>query len=166
MRLKGAISDKPSIYLSGSIEFSKDPDSWRKKMNRALCHTYNVIIPDTMEPPFEKTDEDYRAWTRDNFILPDMTVVATSQYFFVKLDKGVFKGAGTISELTLASWLGKDIIVLIDGVKMEDIPGWTIGCLAGATFVNNVEEGIDIYREYHQNKKVAAEAREDRKKEL
>jgi hypothetical protein len=162
MRLKGATSDKPGIYLSGSIEFNRDPDSWRKKMNRGLCQTYEVIIPDTMHPPFDKTDPEYYKWTRDNFILPDMAAVAGAPYFFVKLDKGVFKGAGTISELSLASWLGKDIVYWVDGIKDSDIPGWTLGCLTGGTRVNNVEEAIEVYREYHQAKKEAERLRKEK----
>ena len=76
-----------------------------------------------------------------------MIDVTTSRYFFVKIDKAVFKGAGTISEITTAAWMGKDLVVLLEGVKLTDIPEWTLGCLAGATFVDSIDEAINLYIE-------------------
>ena len=136
---------KNTIYLSGSIEASTDPLSWRKQMFRALHKKYNVIIPDPMQPPFDKTDEEYPDWVRQNFIMPDMHDVATSRYCFVLLDKAVFKGAGTISEIALACWLGKEIVYMLDGITKEEMPSWVLGCLADAIEVKSIEEAIDYY---------------------
>ena len=136
---------KHSLYLSGSIEKSEDPDTWRKKMYKALHRKFKVIIPDKADIPFDKTDPEYKTWMKNRFVMPDMISVSTSKYFFVKIDCAVLKGAGTISELTTASWLGKDIVAFIDGVEEKDIPSWMLGCLDGAVFVNSIDEAIELY---------------------
>ena len=139
---------KRSVYTSGAIEASPDPDSWRKKMYRALHKQYKVIIPDTLDCPFNKDDEEYPQWVKDNFIMPDMHDVATSQEFFVLLDKAVFKGAGTVSEMTLACWLGKDIVYMIaDDIQRSEMPGWALGCLTGATQVDSIDDAIKYYKD-------------------
>lgn len=137
---------KPALYLSGSMEKSDDPDTWRKKMFKALHPHYKVIIPNKADIPFEKTDPEYKVWMKNKFIMPDMINVSTSKYFFVKIDKGVFQGAGTISEITTSAWLGKEMIVFIDGILETEIPSWTLGCLEGATFVNSIDEAIAIFK--------------------
>jgi len=138
---------KPAIYLSGSIEYSKAHEAWRNKFYKALHRTYKVIRPDKIDCPFEKVDPEYGIWVHDNTVMKDMVDVATSQYFFVKVDKAVLKGAGTISEITTAAWLGKSMIVMYDGVKRETLPNWMIGCLATAQIVESIDEAIDIYKE-------------------
>jgi len=137
---------KNSVYLSGSIEASSDPITWRKQMYRALHKHYNVIIPDPMDCPFQKTDDEYPEWVRQNFIMPDMHDVATSRYTFVLLDPAVFKGAGTISEIALACWLGKEIVYMLEGVEKKDMPGWALGCLANAIEVKSIDEAIEYYK--------------------
>ena len=137
---------KPSLYLSGSMEHSDDPNTWRKKFYKSLHHHYKVIIPNKADLPFDKTDPEYKLWMKEKFVMPDMINVSTSKYFFVKIDKGVFQGAGTISEITTACWLGKEMIVFIDGVSETDIPSWTLGCIDGATFVDSIEEAISILK--------------------
>jgi len=136
---------KPGLYLSGSIEHSKNYKKWRNKMYKKLHSYYDVIIPDKADCPFDKDDIEYKIWLKKNIIMRDMVNVATSQYFFAKIDKAVFKGAGTISEITTAAWLGKDMIVFLDGVQEKDLPGWMLGCLSGAVYVNSIEEAIDLY---------------------
>lgn len=136
---------KHSLYLSGSIEKSDDPDTWRKKMYKSLHKKLRVIIPKKAEVPFDKTDPEYKTYMKQNFVMPDMISVSTSKYFFVKIDCAVLKGAGTISEITTAAWLGKDMIAFLDGVKEDDLPSWMLGCLDGATFVNSIDEAIELY---------------------
>lgn len=136
---------KHSLYLSGSIEKSDDPNTWRKKMYKALHKKLKVIIPDKASIPFDKTDPEYKTWMKIKFVMPDMISVSTSKYFFVKIDPAVFSGAGTISEVTNAAWLGKDIVYFLDGVKETDIPSWMLGCLDGATSVNSIDEAIELY---------------------
>ena len=137
--------NKQSIYLSGSIEYSKDPTTWRKQMFRGLHKQYNVIIPDKIDCPYTKEDEEFAGWVRQNFIMPDMHDVATSRYLFVLLDEAVFKAAGTLSELSLACWLGKEIVYMFDGVERKNIPGWAIGCLADGIEVKSINEAIEYY---------------------
>jgi hypothetical protein len=146
IKMKKRNYNKASIYASGAIEASADPDTWRKKLYRGLHKYYNVIIPDTIDCPFTKEDEEYAQWTKENFIMPDMHDVATSREFFVLLDKAVFKGAGTVSEMTLACWLGKEIVYMLNGIELKDIPGWAIGCLAGAVEVKSIEDAIEYYK--------------------
>lgn len=136
---------KHSLYLSGSIEKSDDPNTWRKKMYKALHRKLKVIIPKKAEIPFDKVDPEYKSYMRLNFVMPDMISVSTSKYFFVKIDKGVFQGAGTISEITTAAWMSKNMVVFLDGVKESDIPSWTLGCLDGVIFVNSIDEAINYY---------------------
>ena len=138
---------KPSIYLSGSIEFSKTYKEWRNAFYKALHRKYKVIIPDKANCPFDKSDLEYREWMRENIVMRDMVNVATSQYFFAKIDKAVLKGAGTISEITTACWLGKHMIVMMDGIKITSLPSWMLGCLAGVEFVDSIEEAINRYHE-------------------
>jgi len=140
------MNSKPSIYLSGSIEYSKSPFSWRNKMYKDLHRFYNVIIPDkASDCPFSRDDIEFKGWMKEKFVMPDMVHVATSQYFFAKIDKAVFDGAGTISEITTAAWLGKNMMIFIDKIKNKDIPSWTLGCLDGAEFVGSIEEAIEKY---------------------
>ena len=139
---------KPGLYLSGAIEASKDPNSWREKLYKALYRKYKVIIPVAKTKcPFDKQDPEFAEWIMTKFILPDMIDVTTSRYFFAKIDKAVFKGAGTISEITTAAWMGKDMIILLDKIKLSDIPEWTVGCFANATFVDSIDEAIEVYKE-------------------
>lgn len=138
---------KPSLYLSGSIDYSDDYKVWRNQMYKALHRHYRVIIPEKADCPFEKDDYEFREWIRDHTVMKDMVNVATSQYMFVKIDKAVLKGAGTISEITTACWLGKHMIAMLDGVRLTSLPTWMLGCLAGAEFVDSIEEGIEIYKE-------------------
>jgi len=144
---------KPAIYLSGSIEYSKTYKEWRNKFYKALHRKFKVIIPEKANCPFEKTDLEFREWIRNNTVNKDMVNVATSQYFFVKIDKAVLKGAGTISEITTACWLGKHMVALLDGVKAHTLPTWMLGCLAGTEFVGSIEEAIDLYQEIAKERK-------------
>lgn len=137
---------RPGLYLSGSMEHSADPDTWRKKFYKALHYYYKVIIPNKADIPFDKDDPEYKVWMKEKFIMPDMINVSTSKYFFAKIDKGVFQGAGTISEITTAAWLSKEMVVFIDGVAETAIPSWTLGCITGATFVDSIDEAITFFK--------------------
>jgi len=140
------VMNKPSIYLSGAIEYAADPTSWRHYIYDCLKDQYNVIIPEAKTISYKKDDIRYKSWVKEEFVMLDMTLVATSPYFFVRLDPRTFKGSGTVSELTLACWLGKHIVYTIEDMQLEDCPGWTLGCLCGAVRVNNIEEAINYYR--------------------
>ena len=137
---------RPGLYLSGSMEYSSDSCTWRKKIYKALHSYYKVIIPNKVDLPFDKDDPEFKVWMREKFVIPDMINVSTSKFFLVKLDKEVFQGAGTISEITTACWLGKDIVAFLDGITEKEIPAWTLGCLEGALFVKDVDAAIDLYK--------------------
>lgn len=140
---------KPGLYLSGSIEYSKNYKRWREKMYKNLHRYYKVIIPEKAHCPFDKSDPEFKFWIRENTILKDMINVSIAQYFFVKIDRAVLKGAGTISEITTSAWLGKNMLVMLDGLQEENLPTWMLGCLANAEFVKSIDEAI----EYYLNKK-------------
>jgi len=140
------MKSKPALYLSGSIEYSETHKIWRNQFYKALHRIYKVIIPDKIDCPFDKGDIEFGEWVHDNTVMKDMVGVATSQYFFVKVDKAVLKGAGTISEITTAAWLGKSMVVMFDGVKREELPSWMLGCLATAQVVESIDEAIEVYK--------------------
>ena len=143
---------KPAIYLSGSIEYSKTHKRWRNKMHKVLHRKFRVIIPEKVDCPFEKSDPEFQAYIHENIVMKDMINVITSRYFFVKIDKAVLKGAGTISEITTASWQDKHMVVMLDGLNPQDLPTWMLGCLAGAEFVNSIDEAIEIYKDIAKEK--------------
>ena len=137
---------KKGLYLSGSIEFAKDPEGWRNKMYKALHKYYKVIIPlGDPNPPFEKTEPEYKGWIREKYIMTDMVDVVTASYFFVKFDSAVFKGAGTVSEVTAASFFGKHMVYFLDKIEEVNMPSWTLGCLANAYKVNSIKEAIEYF---------------------
>jgi len=136
---------KPKCYLSGSIEFAKDAVSWREYMFRELHYKYDVIIPDPIKCPFTKTDSECAEWVKQHYVMPDMADVSSCKHFFVIIDHAY--SSGTYGELSLASWLNKDIICFLDGVKLEELPLWIIGCLSGSKFVNSIEDAIKYYKE-------------------
>ena len=155
------VTFKPSLYLSGSIEQNKKHGVWRQKVYKALHRKYKIIIPEKSECPFDKNEPEFKEWVYERTVKKDMVDLFTAKYIFVKVDPQVFGGAGTISEITMAAQFGKDIVYMLDGIKEEDIPLWTLGCLAGATEVESIEEAIEYYREKaKERKKEAQEAQE------
>ncbi len=108
---------KEYIYLSGSIEFSKNPYDWRNLFFKELNDHYNVIIPKYKNPPYEKSSPKYKKWVNDTFIKPDISDLLKSKYVFIKIDKAVLCGAGTISEVCFASFYKKNMVfILTDGL--------------------------------------------------
>ena len=138
------MSVKKSIYLSGPIEFTDNAYAWRNHMYRDLHDDFDIIIPDLIPCPFSKGDEGYGAWVKKHFILPDMKDVAVSNHFFVYIDH--VYSSGTYGELSLASWLGKDIVCFLDGVELKSLPQWIIGCLSGSIYVDSIDEAIKHYK--------------------
>jgi hypothetical protein len=136
-----------SVYLSGSIEYSKDPSSWRNKMEKELYGICKVINPSTQFCPLEKEDTiTYKEWIYNNFIIPDIQDVMRCSHFFIKIDKATGRGSGTWGELTVAAYLNKRTIYMIDGIDIPNIPGWSLGCLAYAHKVDNIDEAIDFIK--------------------
>lgn len=136
---------KGFLYLSGSIEYSNDPASWRNYMEKRLFRHYNIFNPAAQFCPLEKNDPDYPRWIHDKFIVPDLSFVMQCTHFFVKIDKACCAGAGTWGELTFAAYLNKHIVYYFDDIQIQDIPGWVLGCLCSATEVYNIDSAIDVY---------------------
>ena len=136
-----------NLYLSGSIEFSKDASSWRNQMEKELFGSYKIINPASQFCPLEKDNTtSYKQWIYDRFIIPDIEDVLKCSHFFVKIDKGASRGSGTWSELTFAAYFNKHIVYLLDDIKPKEIPGWSLGCLANAMQVQSIEEAIKYYK--------------------
>jgi hypothetical protein len=135
------------IYLSGAIEYSADAYSWRQQIYNELSSLYKVIIPKAADIPHPKTDNKYKDFTYKYFVLPDIKHILKSEYMFVKIDKAVLCGAGTISELTFACFYKKQIVyILSDGLQEKDLPGWLLGCLHKAFKVHTITEAIEYYK--------------------
>jgi len=137
---------KKLLYLSGSIEFSKDPSTWRNKMFKELKKDYNVFIPIAEFCPYTKDEDKYKEWIKQHFIIPDIEAVMKCEYLFVKIDSGVIRGSGTYGELTIASYFNKEIVYMLDSIKETELPGWTLGCLTNAIKVESIDEAIKYYK--------------------
>ena len=75
----------------------------------------------------------------------DICDVISCQELFIKIDRDVFKGAGTVSEITFGCVYNKPMVYWMDGIKMKDIPGWVQGCLCDAKKVSGIRQAIDYY---------------------
>jgi len=147
------VTFKESIYTSGSIEKNKDHGVWRNKLYKGLHRHYRVVIPTKSGCPFEKTDYEFKEFVHEKTVVKDMVDVLSARHFCVKIDPGVFGGAGTISEITIGSWFGKEMVYFLDGIEEVEIPLWTLGCLFGAHRVEDVDEAIEYYKELAKDKK-------------
>lgn len=117
-------------------------------MEKELFGLYQVINPSTQFCPLGKVDEfPFKKWIYDNFIIPDIQDVMRCSHFFIKIDKTTGKGSGTWGELTVAAYLNKHIIYMIDGIDAADIPGWSLGCLTYAHKVSSIDEAIKLLKE-------------------
>lgn len=135
------------IYLAGSIEFNDDHISWREKIVKSLKgYDYDIIAPIEQVCIYNKGTELYEKFVYENYIIPDITDVMTCDHFFIKLDKGVLKGAGSYAELTLASYLKKNLIYMLDGIEKIDLPGWCNGCLYNSKQVMSIDAAIEILK--------------------
>ena len=138
---------KPTIYLSGAVQRSKDPWTWRLALQNALKDRYDVIIPkDKIDVPANSTLADKQRVIKESIIMKDIHDVLGCAEFFVKIDPDVFKGAGTVSEITFAAYFNKHITYMLDDVKFQDIPNWVQGCLYNAMRVKNISDAIKYYK--------------------
>lgn len=137
-----------TIYLSGAIEYSGDPESWRIRMLRELGSMYRVIIPDVRKCcPHKRGTAAYKHWILNTFIIPDMQSVENCDHFFAYLDESCLRGAGTGAELSLAAHKDRRITVFSElESASDDVPSWLYGCLANAHLVNSFDEAIAYYK--------------------
>lgn len=135
------------LYLSGSIEFSNDPSSWRNHIEKHLTSHYKIINPASQFCPLDKADTDeYKKWVYDRFIIPDVQDVLRCSHFFIKIDKSTGRGSGTWGELTIAAYLNKKIIYWFDDISPLDIPTWALGCLYNSYKVESIDEAINYLK--------------------
>jgi nucleoside 2-deoxyribosyltransferase len=140
---------KPSIYLSGAIEKSKDPFNWRNEVKESLLQYYDVIIPDKIKVP-KKCSFLYKQKVINNIVIRDINNLIRCEHFLVKIDSAVLKGAGTLSEITFAAIYNKPIVCYFDDITIQDVPGWIQGCLYDATILNGVKDAIKYFKCYRQ----------------
>lgn len=128
-----------------------DAYTWRERLAKGIRTKYNVIIPEAKDPKMKKSHPNYRRWVYELYIRPDISDVLRSKYLFVKIDKAVLRGAGTISEVCFAAYYRKNIVyMLTDGLKEKDLPGWMLGCLVKATKVKTIKEAVEYYNKRYK----------------
>lgn len=130
-------------YLSGAMEFADGEGAdWREEITQWLDEHlgHSVIDPVVESASLAKklNATDYRKWKIEDhdryidFIRHavdyDIDAVLTKcDYLICLWNEGVFKGAGTHGEVTLAYHIGKPIF-LINHVKPGDLSGWIEAC--------------------------------------
>ena len=106
-----------------------------------------IRIPeDKIDVPANSTLADKQRVIKESIVMKDIHDVLGCVEFFVKIDPDVFKGAGTVSEITFAAYFNKRITYMLDDVKFQDIPNWVQGCLYGAMRVKNISDAIKYYK--------------------
>lgn len=137
------------VYLAGSIEHSKDYGvGWRNALQTALTKEYphiNVFDPTTNEfiGNFSSKSElfankvTFDDWSNPipnpeavrvarRFIADDLVAVKASD-LVVFYHCGV-PTPGSASEITVAYSEGIPVITILDGVSMQDVELWIMGC--------------------------------------
>ena len=138
---------KPTLYLAGAIQHSPDAFSWREQLRDNLSELYDVIIPDSSNvlQGINDMSATYADLCHKHIVMKDMGIVANCDHFFALLDAPVFKGAGTISELSLACYLKKPVVYMQD-MPYANIPQWTRGCLRYALQLCEIDEVVTYYK--------------------
>ena len=130
-------------YLSGAMEYAGDEGAgWRSEMtawlkDHLLHDVYNPVLESEKLKNNHRAD-DYRIWKSEDpdryadFIRKcvDHDLKAVSQesdYLICLWDEGVFKGAGTHGEVTMAYYSGVPVYV-VNKVPMVDFSGWIMAC--------------------------------------
>ncbi len=130
-------------YLSGAMEFAKDEGAgWRGDMtlwlDRTLGHSvYNPVV-ESQSLMNEYGAKNYRELKNSHpqkysdFIRTcvdrDIDVVRNGVDYLICLwDEGVFKGAGTHAEVTLAYDCNKPVY-LINKLTASDLSSWVMAC--------------------------------------
>ena len=137
---------KDKIYLSGAIQFAKDPNSWRLTLIKKLSKYYDFFNPMDVILPQEIYDlkDSYQKyeWIYNNIVIKDLNGLDSCNHMFIKLDKACFKGSGTVSEITLANLLNIHMFYILDDIKFTDIPIWTRSCLYNADNLKDIPYAI------------------------
>lgn len=138
---------KPKIYLAGAIQKSADPFTWRLDFKKALENEYDVIVPgDKLDLPPNPSLAQKQKAIKYGIIIKDICDVISCQELFVKIDPAVFKGAGTLSEITFGCIYNKPMVCWFEDMGIKDTPGWVQGCLYGATMVDTLPQAIDHFK--------------------
>jgi predicted transcriptional regulator len=137
------LRNKPTLYLSGAVQRAKDPWTWRFALRDALSKEYDVIIPeDKLDLPSNATMHQKQQLIKNDIVIKDVKDVVDCSEFFVKIDPDVFKGAGTVSEVTFAAYFNKPMVYVLDKIKLKKLPNWVQGCLFNALLVKDIDQAI------------------------
>lgn len=132
------------VYLAGGMEKTQDGRSWRieatsklKRYNMQSWDPYkeeseivdfsyvkNLINTKDREKNFEEFKE-----VMSKIVKYDLSVVRDqSDVLLVRFDESVLKGAGTKAEISVATLYNKPVHIWLDGLKMNRVPTWCLGC--------------------------------------
>ncbi|MGB2870173.1 MAG: hypothetical protein WBD36_17120 [Bacteroidota bacterium] len=131
-------------YLSGGMEYAKDEGvDWRNMIELWLkCELNHSAFNPNVEsnkylrrklPGQNIRKLKFRDVLRFSKILRGVVdldsaeIARNSDYVICYWDESAQKGAGTKGEITIAKYFRKPVY-LITTMKLEDIPGWVLGC--------------------------------------
>ncbi len=128
----------PLIYLSGAIEYSVDKGKgWRIEITFPLREMgYRVVNPvdfnNVLVPPpdiWEAKVKDPK--THDAFLEQVATLelewASKCDVLLAKVDQATLRGCGTYCEIAVAFYQNKEIILWLDGVSRQEVPGFLFG---------------------------------------
>jgi hypothetical protein len=129
-------------YLSGAMEFAhQEGADWRIALSHWLKTELNhsvydpVVESEILAKQYKATE--YRSWKlRDperyagfirRCVQRDLEMVQQVDYLVCLWNEGVFKGAGTAGEVTLA-FHSATPVYLVNQLKPEELSGWIMAC--------------------------------------
>ena len=153
------------VYLAGGMEFAEDGKSWR---NQSVIELARAGI-DTWEPYEEEAkmfdehespvniiklldkEKDYLRLHQmmHTIVCMDLKVVSEEvDALMVKYDQSVLKGAGTHAEISVATMNTIPVHAWIDGLTLQEIPTWAIGCFSTISFtfeetINKIKRNLN-----------------------
>ncbi len=129
-------------YLSGAMEFAyQEGADWRIALSRWLQAELNhsvydpVVESEILANRYNAREyrslkvhdpERYAGFIR-HCVRRDLEMVQKADYLICLWNEGVFKGAGTAGEVTLAFHSGTPVY-LVNQLKPEELSGWIMAC--------------------------------------
>lgn len=130
-------------YLSGAMEYAQDEGSgWRQNLTwwleEKLQHTVYDPVLESEKLSIKYNAGNYRSWKKSDprryadFIRhclnSDLSIIEDGiDYVICLWNEGVFKGAGTAGEVTIAYRSGLPVYV-VNTLAPEDLSGWIMAC--------------------------------------
>jgi len=141
------MTKKKHIYLAGAIEAAPDKGTrWRTVLTPQLEELgYAVFNPYTetdglmlKELGWKKFDwnklrkpewRDKYLYITHRIVEEDLKAVVASKLLVVYFDRYVQQGAGTYGEVTIATYVGIPVYIVLAGdLEFENLPAWVVGC--------------------------------------